>query len=147
MYADFILECYNEKEKAKAEYKKDPSDINKRRLELAKIKLNAIFGMNLTDYFKPQAELMHDEWKQDYLTAKKYNEKLEELKKSESINFVESWGVWITAWARYILLQLIDKIDKYVLYTDTDSIYYFECDKVKEIIEDFNLSLEHDIKT
>ena len=42
-----------------------------------------------------------------------------------------SWGVWVTAWARINLLENLIKLDKYVIYADTDSIH---CDLLPEEI-------------
>ena len=54
-------------------------------------------------------------------------------------------GVWVTAWARFNLLSNLIKLDKYVVYCDTDSL------KLKEgfdinVINDYNKSVEEKIK-
>ena len=50
------------------------------------------------------------------------------LEKEKSDAFLSfSYGVWVTAWARYNLLINLIKYDKNVLYADTDSLKLY-CD-------------------
>lgn len=53
------------------------------------------------------------------------------------------WGIWVTAWARYNLLQTVKQLDpdkqhNNVVYCDTDSIYMIETDRNREIIDRYN---------
>lgn len=53
----------------------------------------------------------------------KNEEILEQLEKEKKQGFLSfSWGVWVTAWARNNLLENLIKLDKYVVYADTDSL-------------------------
>lgn len=53
------------------------------------------------------------------------------------------WGIWITAYARYVLLSIVhamdhDKNSNHVVYCDTDSIYFTDCEHCRKIIDYWN---------
>lgn len=54
-----------------------------------------------------------------------------------------SWGIWITAHARHRILTIIHRIDpdmstNYVIYSDTDSVYFIDTPETRVIIEAWN---------
>ena len=50
-------------------------------------------------------------------------DKYKTVEKEEKQGFLSfSYGVWVTAWARFNLLTNLVKLDKYVIYADTDSL-------------------------
>lgn len=51
-----------------------------------------------------------------------------------------SWGVWITAYARYNLISNLIKLDKYVVYADTDSLKLLDGFD-KSVIDNYNKSV------
>lgn len=69
--------------------------------------------------------------------------KLENKKKYPFLAF--SWGVWVTAHARYNLLSNVIKDDKNVIYCDTDSIKVTE-NFDKNIILEYNKKVEEIIR-
>ena len=65
-------------------------------------------------------------WDEKELTNQGIINKLNSEKKRAFLSF--SYGVWCTAYARNNLIQNILKLDKYLIYSDTDSV------KLKESI-------------
>lgn len=59
-------------------------------------------------------------WSEIQLKNEEILEQLEKEKKQGFLSF--SWGVWVTSWARNNLLENLIKLDKYVVYSDTDSL-------------------------
>lgn len=51
-----------------------------------------------------------------------------------------SWGVWITAYARYNLISNLIKLDNYVVYADTDSLKLLDGFD-KSVIDNYNKSV------
>lgn len=103
---------------------------------LNKMLLNSLYGMMVQNPAKGVCELKHD------MTIEKNMEYSEEelLAKAERKLFLPyTWGVWVTAWARYTLEVAIKKAGSSFVYTDTDSV---KC--LKELdLSDFN---EHSIE-
>lgn len=53
------------------------------------------------------------------------------------------WGIWVTAWSRYQLLVVVNRIDpdkrhNSVVYCDTDSIYMINTEENRRIIAEYN---------
>lgn len=59
-------------------------------------------------------------WKERPLSNNEILEKLKYERKKGFLSF--AWGVWVTAHARCNLLENVIKLDKYVIYCDTDSL-------------------------
>lgn len=56
------------------------------------------------------------------------------------------WGIYVTSWARFNLLSVLheidfDKTENNAVYLDTDSIYFFDCPRIREIVEKYNLEM------
>ena len=91
-----------------------------------KNKLNAIYGMSVS-------HIVHENYMFDtkYYTISKEdmseereNEELKKYFKSRNSFLCFQWGVWVTAYARARLQELIDIIGIDVVYCDTDSVKY-----------------------
>ena len=78
------------------------------------------------------------DWELPKLTLEYVHEKLEGLRKSKSNCFLYPWGVWITAYARKRLWDVIQPLDDLVIYYDTDSIKHKVHPLVDEVIADEN---------
>lgn len=93
----------------------------------SKNRLNAGFGMMSTDIAKEdwtyeQGEYKHTLFNTDADRIAYLQDKLDKYYKSHN-NFLRyEWGVWVCAWARLRLEEMIWKVGKDVLYIDTDSI-------------------------
>ena len=53
------------------------------------------------------------------------------------------WGIYVTSWARYNLLSVLFEIDcdfleNNAVYLDTDSIYFFDDERIREIVKRYN---------
>lgn len=112
---NFILEKYVKK----TEYK----DVEEKKVEyqIEKSKFNSIYGMSVTNTIRDHVLYDNEKgWFEEELT----NEEIEKILKDEyNKGFLSfSYGVWVTAYARRNLLELVMKYDRYVIYCDTDSI-------------------------
>ena len=77
-------------------------------------------------------------WREEKIDNDTILEKLEKEEKEGFLSF--SYGVWICAIARNNLLENLIKLDKNVLYADTDSLKLFgDYDKI--VIEEYNKSV------
>lgn len=108
--------------------------------QLLKALLNSMYGMCVTN---PLAyDIEYDDikgWKTlDDISDEKAAEKLKKSVESYSNVLSFAWGVWITAYARKNLLDMIKIIDKDVIYCDTDSIKYKNHTKYEDIISEYN---------
>ena len=136
-YIHFILNKYV----AKTKYK----GVKEKELEyqLEKQKFNALYGMTVTNNIKDEVEFKNNIWNEVPLTNDEILEKLEEDKKAGFLSF--SYGVWVTAYARNNLLRNVMKLDKYVIYCDTDSIKLSR-GYDKKIIEKYNQTVKNRIE-
>lgn len=88
----------------------------------SKNKLNAIYGMCVTDIIKPCIQFYDN----DYHKKDETNEQeLERYNRQQNKSFVVyAWGVWVTAWARYCLQLMINLVGDDFIYCDTDSVKF-----------------------
>ena len=90
---------------------------------ISKTRVNAFYGMCCTHLHLTEWKYKGGEWVQEKATKKNGDEKTFE-------DFVEKdflipyYGIWITAHARYDLLLNVYQNHHYVVYCDTDSIYF-----------------------
>lgn len=114
-FINFVLKKYENKTKFK--------DVKGKEIEymLEKNKYNAIYGMSVTNTIRDEVTYDNIEgWNERPLTNEEIIECLQSEKKKCFLSF--AYGVWVTAYARNNLLKNVIKLDKYVVYCDTDSI-------------------------
>ena len=137
-FIEFILQKYVNK----TEYK----NVAGKEVEYAleKAKFNSLYGMSVTNNIKDNVVFDNEDgWKEVPLINEEIKALLEKEQKAGFLSF--SYGVWVTAWARYNLLSNLIKFDKNVIYADTDSLkLYGNYDKM--IIENYNKEVENKIK-
>lgn len=137
-FIEFILQKYVNK----TEYK----NVAGKEVEYAleKAKFNSLYGMSVTNNIKDNVVFSNEDgWKEVPLINEEIKALLEKEQKAGFLSF--SYGVWVTAWARYNLLSNLIKFDKNVIYADTDSLkLYGNYDKM--IIENYNKEVEKRIK-
>lgn len=106
---------------------------------ISKQKVNAFYGMTVT-----RLHFLEHIYNGDYWTVEKAKDSKGNVKtwndflKTEFL--LPSWGIWITAHARYDILSEIFKQWRYVVYCDTDSIYFVKGYN-KKLIEEKNAEL------
>lgn len=88
----------------------------------AKVKNNCFYGVAVTKTITDDITFEKGEWvKHEIKTEEDFNKKRDELLKSKQFISYQI-GVWVTAYVRDIMWSIIPKIDKYVVYFDTDCI-------------------------
>lgn len=68
--------------------------------------------------------MFNNQWQTVCLDSVMVNEELEEMRTKPTILLPYSWGVWCTSYARKNLWYMINKMNRDLVYTDTDSVYY-----------------------
>lgn len=136
-YINFILDKYV----VKTQYK----NVEGKEIEynLEKQKFNALYGMTVTNNIKDEVIFDGSIWQEEELSNDEILEKLEDEEKKGFLSF--AYGVWVTAWARKNLLMNVIKLDKYVVYDDTDSIKLLK-GYDKNILEHYNETVKNRIK-
>ena len=136
-FINFILDKYVNKTK----YKNDPEH----ELEYAKEKslFNSLYGMCVTNTIRDEVDFKNNEWIEIPLNNQDILDKLLKEEKDGFLSF--SWGVWITSYSRYNLLQNIMKLDQYCIYSDTDSLK-LKSGYDKNIIDNYNKEVMKKLK-
>lgn len=89
---------------------------------LTKIKVTSCYGMAVTNLIKDNFDFKNNEWLPvRELTDAEVAEKLQDISKSFATFLTPAYGVFITAYARRNLWDTIFKIDRDLVYADTDS--------------------------
>lgn len=101
---------------------------------LSKGMLNAIYGMTVTDIVKDEITYT-DNWGVEPVSLEREIEKYN-TKKSRFLFY--PWGVWVTAYARRNLWLGILSLREDYIYSDTDSIKFFNYEKHESYIEGYN---------
>lgn len=111
--------------------------------QLAKALLNSFYGMCVTNPLN--SEIFFDDYDgwstEEALDDEKKRERLEKSVSSYSSVLSYAWGVWVTAYARKNLLDMVYIIGDDVIYCDTDSIKYMNYEKYEKIIDKYNQEL------
>jgi len=137
-FINFILDKYVKK----TEYK----DVEGKDVEynLEKQKFNSLYGMSVTNMIKDTVVFDNiNGWDEIPLLNEEIEDLLEKEKKKSFLSF--AYGVWVTAYARNNLLRNVLKLDKYVVYCDTDSIKLAPGYN-KNIIYEYNEKVNNKVK-
>lgn len=131
-FINFILNKYVDKTKLKGIKEKETEYVK------AKNMFNSLYGMCVTNTIRDEVEYSNEtkQFSERILDNDKIIELLEKQKEKPFLSF--SWGVWVTAYARYNLITNIIKCDQFCIYADTDSMKvetkYFD----DKIIKNYN---------
>lgn len=109
--------------KAKTELKHVTSEDGSAEYNYARAKemLNSTYGMMVMRIDRIEYEYKDGE----YLTINKPMQlMLDEFYDRRSSFLPYQWGVWVTAWARYVLQMGCDICGKDLIYIDTDSVFF-----------------------
>lgn len=123
-----ILELYQDKTTLKGVKGKEVEYLNSKGM------LNSIYGMTVTDIVKDEITY-EDEWG---LKPVSLDEEIKKYNQKKSRFLFYPWGVWVTAYARRNLWFGILSFKEDYIYTDTDSIKFFNYEKHKPFIESYN---------
>lgn len=115
--------------------------IEGKELEYALMKelLNSIYGMMVTDPCRDEIIYADGEWT-DPIPAD-VDDIIEKYNKNRKRFLFYPWGIFITANARYLLLESILKIGDDYVYSDTDSIKMMNYENHVDFIDEFNASV------
>lgn len=102
----------------------------------SKEKLNAAYGMSVTDVAKP--EILYDNekgWTSDTFSLE---DAIGKYDSSKNRFLFYPWGVWVTAHARHNLFSGIEACGMDYVYSDTDSIKILHGEKHQDYIDSYN---------
>ena len=123
-----ILELYQDKTTLKGVELKEVEYL------LSKGMLNSIYGMTVTDIVKDEITY-DDEWGVETASIE---DEIENYNQKKSRFLFYPWGVWVTAYARRNLWLGILSFKEDYIYSDTDSIKFFNYEKHIEFINGYN---------
>ena len=124
-YRDFVKYMFEQKCRLK---KADPYFYAK-----YKNKINALFGMMLTDITRPEIMYSEDTWKELYSDCAVLLKEYYDNRKT-FLNYQQ--GIYVTANARAALQAGLDRVGLNAVYCDTDSIKHFE--NMQDVFNDMN---------
>lgn len=101
----------------------------------AKQNLNACYGMTVTDICRPSIVYDSDEWSTEPVDMGKA---LQDYNKSRKRFLFYPWGIFITAYARRNLFTGILELKGDYIYSDTDSIKFFNYEKHIDYLNKYN---------
>lgn len=101
----------------------------------AKEYLNSTYGMCVTDILGCAYSYKDGNW---VLEEKDMEEALRKYNESKTRFLAYQWGVWITAYARRRLFQLMKRVGWDYLYCDTDSVKMLHGERHRKDIDELN---------
>lgn len=137
----YVLEVLNEQYLIKEQLKsKDLQDTVE--YMFSKNKVNGCFGMMCTALYCDEFVINSytDEIEPKKVNGEVFKKEYKEAIKSVFLNPL--WGMWITSYARSILIDAITKFPHCIIQYDTDSLYYYnkhpESKKLVEYLQEYN---------
>lgn len=110
----------------------------------SKQRINSVFGMAVTKIIQYLVTFLNGDWTINKPTDKEINEALDDLRRKPYKNILSySQGIYVTAYVREIIWDIIQEIDFDVVYDDTDSIKHFNSHD--ELFERVNKHIEEQI--
>lgn len=136
---DYVLELYAEKTALKGVEERHMDYITKKEQN------NAIYGMMVT---KPVgSEILFDgkAWTEEKKTDEDIEEYFRDLRENNKGRtfLAYSWGVWVSAYARKLLWDVILKYDSHIMYSDTDAVK----SDIKLDLSEFDSTIDEKLKT
>lgn len=130
-FVEVVLQWYNDKTKLKGIKGEEE------RYMLAKANLNSLYGMIVTDIYRPEFIYTNSNgWEKPQMPD--LEKAMQEYNDSKSRFLFYPWGVWVTAYARRALFQAIYHADTDYIYSDTDSIKICNYKKHEDYFQKWN---------
>lgn len=129
-YVKYVLQLYTDKTMYKGIPEK--SDLYMQSKEY----INSLYGMCVTNTIRDEVEFSSD-WGIKPLTVADAEDKLIKLTQKRRTFLNYAWGVWVTAYARHNLWNVMLKMSDDVVYCDTDSNKFVNKDNFK-YFEEYN---------
>jgi DNA polymerase type B, organellar and viral. len=115
--------------------------------------INSMFGMMVTDIVIDDVDYKNNDWvdcNKDLTPEQLYKHQQEQLDNIQLKPFKNilayQWGVWVTAYARRQLWDMIIQIGDDVVYYDTDSVKFLHPLKYAKLFKTADDQTEHDLK-
>lgn len=102
----------------------------------AKNKLNAIYGMMVTDIIRPDVVYEAGDWSE--AECSDHEAALDKYYRSRNNFLSYQWGVYVTAYARARLQEAIDICAQNMIYCDTDSVKFIDSAEICHDISAIN---------
>ena len=146
-FIEYVLEMYERKTKLKGvEGQEEVYRDSKNRI-------NSLFGVSCTNIIKGSCEYTSGQWITHGLTLEFVKEKLDELRHSKTNCFPYQYGVWITAYARRRLWEVVEALDplhvgyeKSCAYYDTDSCKAPDSPEFRAAMEKSNAEVDEKLR-
>ena len=144
-FVEFILDLYNDKVQLTDTGDPVKDELRARSKEL----LNSLYGMMVASIIYDDTEFENFKWKTPdplplHLLDEKTNERLDELRSKPYKNILSySAGLFVTSFARLSLFEAVSRVDKDVLYHDTDSVY--SIGSHQDIFDELNEGVKRDL--
>ena len=118
IFIEYVLKLYHDKTSLKG--------VDPVRYAISKQYINSLFGMCVTALFQSDVEFLDGVWGVSNVDPEVVNAGLEKMRMWFNTKYFLSYavGCWVTAYARRRLWSCIEEIDKDLIYTDTDSLFY-----------------------
>lgn len=108
----------------------------------SKEELNGNYGMAVTKDITDEITFNNDDWDVDYLDETKYNEKRDKKKnKLSTLILSYAQGIYVPAYGRKNLWNLVSQFDDEIIYMDTDSYKTLEDEEILKAIDSYNNSV------
>lgn len=110
---------------------------------ISKNMINSAFGMMVTNPLRDIIEYI------DNTYVKKNGDVAEEIERyNKNVRrfLYYPWGVWVTSYARANLFSAIIELGSDYIYSDTDSVKFFNMDRHKDYFRRYNEGIERKIK-
>lgn len=134
-----ILKLYKDKTELKGVEGKEVEYLTSKGM------LNSCYGMCVTDIVRDEFlySNKNDSW---YKQSPNIEEKIDDYNNDFGRFLFYIWGVYVTAYARYNLINTILKLGNDYVYSDTDSIKFLNVKKNSPIFESYNQSVVDKLK-
>lgn len=111
---------------------------------LSKEMLNSLYGMCVTDICRD--DIMYEDYIGWHKEKPELQEMLDKYNKSGNRFLYYPWGVWVTAYARRNLFEMLYKCANDYIYADTDSLKVINYEKYLKAFEEYNNNIIMKIK-